>query len=138
MKPMEKTADASGPAIGSSAFAASAAVLMVAGPLRPIVEEVATMMANIAAVLTSMPMNTSIRARKSLVPALRGLRSGKGLDASLVPDSARISSMRWALCQKNMYGEMVVPRTATIRPMESHVQVMRNPSVPRPTSRHGT
>src|SRR5660398_19838 len=90
MKPIEKTAEARGPAIGASALAASAAVLMVTGPFCPIVDDVATMMANIASVLTSIPTNTSIRERNSLVPAFRGLRSGSGFDASLVPDSERI------------------------------------------------
>jgi hypothetical protein len=70
MKPIEKTAEARGPAIGASAAAASAAVVMVTGPFRPIVDDVETMMANIASVLTSMPTNTSIRERNSLVPAL--------------------------------------------------------------------
>src|SRR5450756_1334337 len=86
---IEKTADARGPAIGASALAASAAVLMVTGPFRPIVDDVETMMANIASVLTSMPTNTSTRERNSLVPAFLGLRSGSGFDASGVPDSAR-------------------------------------------------
>src|SRR5450759_4974402 len=138
MKPIEKTAEARGPAIGASALAASAAVLMVTGPFRPIVDDVETMMANIASVLTSMPTNTSTRERNSLVPAFLGLRSGSGFDASLVPVSARISSMRCALCQKNMYGEIVVPKTATRRPMEFHVHVIRSPSVPAPTSCQGT
>jgi hypothetical protein len=32
-----------------------------------------------------------------------------------------------------MYGEIVVPKTATSRPMEFHVQVIRSPSIPAPT-----
>lgn len=46
MKPTENTTEAREPAIGWRALAASAAVLMFAEPLRPMVDEVETMMAN--------------------------------------------------------------------------------------------
>lgn len=89
MKPIEKTAEARGPAIGSSALAASAAVLMVAGPLRPMVEDVETMIANIASVLASIPTNTSTRERSSFLPAFLGPRSRKGFDGRRQPARLR-------------------------------------------------
>lgn len=102
MNPTGKIAEANLPATGVSALAAWAAVWMVTGPWRPIVEAVETMIANMATVLTSIPTKTSRRARNRLRRAARLGRSGSGWEACGVSDSARISSMRWPLCQKNM------------------------------------
>ncbi len=113
MKPRANRVDESFPATGLSAAAASAAPWMVLAPCAPRVEAVATMMANITTLDRTIPDTTSNRAWRWVVFALAFERSLRGIALAPPRSSSRSSSTRWAVCQKNRYGEMVVPSTAT-------------------------
>jgi hypothetical protein len=117
MKPRAKMVDAQDPAKGRRADAACAADAMSGCPCAPSVTAVAAIMANITALERAMPVKTSKRLVRTFSEASRGGRRRRGT-ARLPPSgSSRISSTRCRLCQKNRYGEMVVPRTATNRDM---------------------
>lgn len=68
---------------------------------------------NITMLEKAMPENTSRRLVRFLNAARAWLRFLRGVGSSPPSGSSRISSRRLALCQKNKYGEIVVPSMAT-------------------------
>jgi hypothetical protein len=112
MNPNANRADARLPATGLSAPAAWAALVMLVPPCRPRVDAVAVMMANMTRLDRAIPVKTSKRLVRCLPLAPRVVRRSSGTGSSPPASSARISSTRLAVCQKNRYGEIVVPRTA--------------------------
>ena len=115
MNPIANSAVAQRPAMGSSAFAASAAEL-TCWPEAPRVAAVAMMIANMMRHEKAMPVTTSIRPSRIARRRARGVRCDS-VGARGPPRSwARSSSTRCAVCQKNMYGEIDVPSTATVSP----------------------
>ena len=77
------------------------------------VAAVATMIANMTTLEMPMPVNTSKRLVDNFFAAPARDRSFSAIGFSPPAVSSRMSSMRCMLCQKNRYGEIVVPSTPT-------------------------
>ena len=107
MIPKAKTANANSPATGRSASAAWAAVAMVVTPRWLRVTAVATTMHSATAFENSIPTNVSslIRDRCRLAVIKEPEKDASG--------RRRLSSASCEACQKNRYGLIVVPSTAT-------------------------
>lgn len=115
MNPIAKRTLERFPATGFSACAASAALLTGLW-WAPRVAAVEPMIENMISAAKAIPVNTSSRPFLSRRFAWEASLSASVGAASPPRSSARRSSTRSADCQKIMYGEIVVPSTATARP----------------------
>jgi hypothetical protein len=118
------------PASGRNARAACAAVSMWVWPARCSVAAVARMMKYITMFENTMPVLTSTAAScssSSLAPR-RCL--------TVTRPTVISSSTSWLACQKNRYGEIVVPSSATNIATNSGLARNVGITVPRSTSRH--
>ena len=115
MMPTEKRMKANGPAIGCNACAASAAVLMLVFPESWSTAALVRMIEYITSCENPIPTRMSRRA--SFISWWLTPRR----EPSVTRPRARISSTSELACQKNRYGEMVVPRIATMMPMKPDV-----------------
>ena len=107
MRPMARRIDDRSPASGRRASAASVADLISVLPAWWRVAAVASMMKYITRTLNAIPTFTSSAAywsSRSVAPLRRH---------SCVRPMLISSSTSWVACQKNRYGEIVVPRIAT-------------------------
>ena len=101
MNPSANRAPAHRPARGWRALAASAALLRLVWPWACRVAEVDTMIANMTRLLNAIPVITSSREARSFRRAFVGARSSSGTARRPCSGSSRMSSSRWADCQKN-------------------------------------
>ena len=127
--PSANSTEANSPASGLSAAAACAEVRISCTPSACSVAAVVAMIASATRLETAMPIRVSARMRSIAEAPWRG-----ALRSACRSGCARMSSHSCAACQKNKYGLIVVPSTATTVVQNSESAEKLGTSTPRASS----